>query len=89
MPVISMFFGIVIRMFYRDDQRHHLPHIHAEYQGEVGVFSIVDGSLLEGSLPQGKRKLVEAWIEVRRDELLADWSLAVDGQRVFRIRGLE
>lgn len=89
MPVISMFFGIVIRMFYRDDQRHHLPHIHAEYQGEVGVFSIVNGSLLEGSLPQGKRKLVEAWIEVRRDELMADWSLAVDGQRVFRIRGLE
>ena len=89
MPVISMFFGIVIRMFYRDDQRHHLPHIHAEYQGEVGVFSIVNGSLLEGSLPQGKRKLVEAWIEVRKDELMADWSLAVDGQRVFRIRGLE
>jgi hypothetical protein len=89
MPTISMFFGIIIRMFYRDNQQHHLPHIHAEYQGEVAVFSIQDGSILDGSLPTSKRKLVEAWIEIHRDELFANWQLAVTGETVFKIKGLE
>jgi hypothetical protein len=84
-----MFFGIIIRMFYKDNQQHHLPHIHAEFQGEVAVFSIADGSILDGDIPASKRKLVEAWIEIRRDELLADWQLAVEGTTVFKIKGLE
>lgn len=33
MPTISMFYGILIRMFFRDIDRHHEPHLHAEYQG--------------------------------------------------------
>ena len=64
-------------------------YTHAEYQGEVAVFSIVDGSILNGSLPNTKRKLVEAWIETHRDDLLADWQLAVEGTTVFKIKGLE
>jgi hypothetical protein len=32
MPVISMFCGVIIRMFFKDNQKHHMPHIHAEYQ---------------------------------------------------------
>ena len=89
MPTISMFFGIIVRMFYRDNQQHHLPHIHAEFQGEVAVFAIQDGTILDGSLPIPKRKLVEAWIEIHRDELFADWQLAVEGETVFKIKGLE
>lgn len=89
MPTISMFYGIIIRMFYRDNKQHHLPHIHAEFQGDVIVFAIEDGSVLDGSLPNSKRKLVEAWIEIHRDELLADWQLAVEGETVFKIKGLE
>lgn len=89
MPTISMFFGIIIRMFYKDNQQHHLPHIHAEFQGDVAVFAIADGSILDGGIPPAKRKLVEAWIEIHRDELLADWQLAVEGSTVFKIKGLE
>lgn len=89
MPAISMFFGIIVRMFYRDDKQHHIPHIHAEFQDDIAVFSILDGSILEGSLPSAKRKLVEAWIEIHREELLADWQLAVRGESVFKIKGLE
>lgn len=89
MPTISMFFGIIIRMFFRDNKQHHLPHIHAEYQDNVAVFAINDGSVIDGSLPTSKRKLVEAWIEIHRDELLADWQLAVAGETVFKIKGLE
>lgn len=89
MPIISMFYGIVIRMFYRDNQQHHLPHIHAEYQGQVAVYAIEDGALLEGGLPPAKHKLTVAWMEIHKDELVADWNLAVVGEKTFRIKGLE
>ena len=89
MPVIAMFYGIIIRMFFKDNQQHHLPHIHADFQGEVAVFSIEEGTLLDGRIPPAKQKLVAAWIEIHRDELMADWKLAVVGENVFRIKGLE
>lgn len=43
MPTISMFYGIVISMYFFDDHRHNLPHIHAKYQGEEASFSVLDG----------------------------------------------
>ncbi len=89
MPTISMFYGILIRMFFNDIERHHLPHIHAEYQGQVGVYAIEDGSLLSGSLPPNKHKLVVAWVEIHKDDLFADWELAVNGKQPFKIRGLD
>ena len=50
MPTISMFYGIVIRMFFYDTEKHKLPHIHAEYQGKMAVYSIHDGALMAGRL---------------------------------------
>jgi hypothetical protein len=41
-----MFYGILIRLFFYDTDRHNVPHIHAEYQGKVAVYSIYDGSVL-------------------------------------------
>jgi len=89
MPTISMFYGILIRMFFYDMDKHHVPHIHAEYQGHVAVYSIHDGSVLAGELPPQKHKLVVAWIEIHQDDLLADWELAVNGKKPFPIRGLD
>jgi hypothetical protein len=76
-------------MFFRDVGRHHLPHIHADYQGKVAVYSILDGELLAGSLPSNKHKLVVAWVEIHKDDLLADWELAVIGKKPFPIKGLD
>ncbi len=89
MPTISMFYGLLIRMFFRDLERHHVPHIHADYQGQVAVYSILDGALLAGELPSNKHKLVVAWIEIHHEDLLADWDLAVNGQKLFPIKGLD
>ncbi len=89
MPTISMFYGILIKMFFVDTDKHHIPHIHAEYQGESAVFSIPEGKLLAGSLPSKKQKLVVAWIEIHKEDLLADWELAVNGKTPFPIRGLD
>lgn len=84
-----MFYGILIRMFFYDTDRHQLPHIHAEYQGEVAVYSIPEGDVLTGKLPAKKHKLVVAWIEIHQEDLMADWQLAVNGQNPFPIRGLD
>ena len=58
-------------------------------QGNVAVYSITDGALLAGQLPPNKHKLVVAWIEIHQEDLLADWSLAVNGKKPFSIKGLD
>jgi Domain of unknown function (DUF4160) len=85
MPTISMFYEIIIRMLFMDTQQHHLPHLHIEYQGVQAVISIPDGSILGGDIPAKKLRMVQAWIAIHEDELMADWSLAVSGQPVFPI----
>jgi hypothetical protein len=85
MPAISMFFGIVVYLYFFDNQRHHSPHIHAEYGEHEGTFTISDAEMIEGDLPNKQRKLVSAWIEIHKEELMADWQLAVTGQKVFDI----
>lgn len=89
MPVISMFYGIVIRMFNFDNRRHHVPHIHVSYQGESAVVAIPSGKILEGKIPARKMKLVKAWIELHQDEIMADWELAIKGEEIFKIDPLK
>lgn len=89
MPVISMFYGVIIKLFYFDNQQHHCPHIHVHYQDESAVIEIPTGKVLEGSLKSNKMKLVQAWIEIHQEELMADWELAVNGDEVFKIDPLK
>jgi Domain of unknown function (DUF4160) len=89
MPVISMFYGIIIAMYYLDTKQHNLPHIHVKYQEFEAVFTIPEGNLIDGDLPNNKMKLVVAWIELHKDELMADWELAVSGQKIFSIEPLK
>jgi hypothetical protein len=89
MAIISMFYGLIVSMYYLDNKRHHLPHIHVKYQEKEAVFSIDSGEILEGELPPNKRKLVEAWIEIHKEDPFADWSLAVAGQTIFTIEPLK
>lgn len=88
MPTISFFYGIIIQMFSFDDDPHHLPHIHARYQGYKASFAINESTLIVGDFPDKQRKLVEAWIELRKEELLADWELAISGEEIFKIEPL-
>jgi len=88
MPVISMFYGIIIQMYFFDTKQHHLPHIHIRYQNFSAVIAIESGLLLEGNFPPNKLKLVSAWIEIHKDALLADWQLSVEGQQLFQIEPL-
>lgn len=89
MAIISMFYGIIISMYYLDNRQHNLPHIHVKYQDEEAIISISDGVLLEGSLKTNKMKLVQAWIEIHKDELFANWELAINGETIFKIDPLK
>lgn len=88
MPCISMFYGLLIYMYFFDNKEHKIPHIHVEYQGKKSVFAIESAELIVGDISNKHRKLVEAWIELHRDELLADWQLAISGQDLFKIEPL-
>jgi hypothetical protein len=88
MPVISLFYGIVVSMYFLDSKRHKAPHVHVRYQDSEAVYSIPDGELLSGSIPPAKARLVQAWIEIHREDLLADWLLAVSGQHPHKIEPL-
>ena len=88
MPTISMFYGIIIRMLFMDTKQHHLPHLHVDYQGQNAVITIPDGTILEGDIPAKKLRLLQAWITIHEEELLADWALAVKGEPVFPIEPL-
>ena len=89
MAVISMFYGLIISMYYLDAKRHNYPHIHVQYQENEVVLRIPDGEVLEGSLPAGKLKIVQAWMEIHQEDLLADWKLASTGENVFKIDPLK
>lgn len=89
MPAISMFYGIIIYLYYYDNKQHKLPHIHVKYQSEEAIITIKEGTVLEGNLPNNKMKLVQAWIEIHKDELIANWELAERGEQVFKIDGLK
>jgi hypothetical protein len=89
MPTISMFYGIVIYMYAFDNKRHKLPHIHASYQEFSAVFGIEDSEVLQGELPKNKMRLVQAWIEIHREDLLADWRISVSGHQPQQIKPLE
>jgi hypothetical protein len=49
------------------------------------VIAIPGGEVLEGELKSNKLKLVQAWIEIHRDELMANWELASQGENVFKL----
>jgi len=84
-----MFYGILILMYFYDNKKHARPHIHAEYGDQVASIAIDDGEVLIGSLQPSKMKLVQAWIEIHREDLMADWKLAVAGEPIFRIDPLK
>ena len=70
MPEISRFFGIIIRMFWRE---HEAPHFHAQYGEFVASIDIVSGAFKTRRFPGHASVLVEQWRERHRDALLENW----------------
>lgn len=88
MPTISMFYGIIVRMYCAPDE-HNPPHIHVYYNEFKGIIDLNTCEITEGVLPTKQRKLALAWAELHKDELMADWQLAQNGELPFKIKPLE
>ncbi len=85
MPLVSEFFGIKIYMYWQD----HMPaHFHAEYSGNTVLIDIVNAVVLQGVFPLKQLKLVLAWCELHKDELMANWESARDHGEIKRIEPL-
>lgn len=85
MPVISSFYGIDIKMYFRD---HFPPHFHAYYGEHSAEIVIEDLRVLAGGLPRRALGFVREWAELHRDALLADWERARSGRSLDRIEPL-
>lgn len=84
MPTLSMFYGIIIRMYFAPGE-HNPPHFHAYYNKYKASFDIETLEIIDGQLPRKQMRLVQAWAELHQDELRADWELASSGEPVYKI----
>ena len=86
MPIISTFFGIIIRMFYKE---HEPPHFHAEHQGQQAKFDF-NGRILAGNIrSRTARNLIRRWAILHRAKLEANWEKTKTGRALDSIEPLE
>ncbi|ACD89659.1 conserved hypothetical protein [Chlorobium limicola DSM 245] len=88
MPTISMFYGIIIRMYYAPGE-HPPPHFHVYFAEHKAIVDIRTCEISDGTLPGKQTKLVLAWAELHQDELKADWELVMNGEEPFKIQPLQ
>ncbi len=72
MPVLSRFYGIIIRMYFQQAE-HNPPHIHALYGDDMAEIIIQTGEVLEGHLPPKALAMVREWISLYKNDLLEMW----------------
>jgi hypothetical protein len=85
-PIISTFFGIIIRMFYDD---HAPPHFHAEYQGQDALVTF-DGKIFQGEISSPRaRKLIKEWAQLHRSDLEMNWKRAKALKQLAQIAPLD
>ena len=88
MPALSMFYGIIVRMQSEKGGKHHKPHIHALYRDDEIVIAL-DGEVLEGHFPTRQLKMLEGWMAIHEDELMANWKILSEGEGYFKIDPLK
>lgn len=87
MPIISQFYGIIISMFFNESDQHHKPHLHARYNGIKATYDL-ESNKLNGEMPLKQDKLIQAWIQIHKEELNSLWILMQEEKTYFRIKPL-
>lgn len=82
MPVIARFYGIVVKMYFRE---HGVPHFHALYGEHNGVFEIATLDMLEGDLPGRAERITREWATRYQVDLTRMW----DRREYKQLPGLE
>ena len=84
MPVISRFYGLVVKMYFGASE-HNPPHFHVMYGDYSGVFDLNELKMTEGDLPSKAQDLVLEWAKEHKQELLSIWNT----QKFIKIPPLE
>ena len=74
---------------YYTPKEHNPPHIHTYYQDSVATINILDNEIIEGQIPLRQLRLVQAWIEIHKEDLFANWELCQNGEKPFQIEPLK
>jgi len=88
MPIISQFYGIIIRMYFKDTEQHHKPHFHAKYGGYEAVFDL-EGNLITGNFPPKQQSYIITWADIHKEEIAALWEIMQTDEEYYKIKGLE
>ena len=88
MPIISQFYGILIYLYKEIGGHHNEPHIHIKYN-EYEMSITLDEKIIAGELPVKQKKMLEAWIEIHKEELKAAWYAYNKEGKNIKIKGLE
>lgn len=88
MPIISQFYGIIIKMYLKEGERHNKEHIHITYNEYNAIYDI-KGNIIEGNIPKKQRKMVEAWIAIHEKELKDLWKEIKESGEYFKIEPLK
>lgn len=87
MPIISQFYGIIVSIYFNENNKHNLPHIHVRYNEYKATYDF-DGNTLSGELPFKQNKLIEAWIIIHKEDLVTLWNLMQEEGIYFKIKPL-
>lgn len=88
MPIISQFYGIIVKIYFKEGERHHKEHIHINYNEYEAIYDM-QGIMIRGNLPKKQRKMVEAWITIHEIELIALWKEINESGEYFKIEPLK
>lgn len=88
MPIVSQFYGIIITMYFNENTKHNLPHVHAEYAEFDAIFDLA-GNILDGKMPIKQKKMIEVWILLHHEELKSLWTAMQEYKEFFKIEPLK
>ncbi len=85
MPEICRFYGIIIKMYFRE---HNPPHFHAEYGEYEALINIMTGEVV-GNMSRRALGLIYTWLDEHRDEIMENWNLAQENKSLNHIKPLD
>ena len=88
MATLSMFFGIIIKMYKERGGRHSRAHIHAQHADKTASFDLETSEILAGEMDKDDVDKINGWMSIHREELFANWKLLEEEGTYFKIEPL-
>lgn len=84
-PVVAIVCGVIIHLHRSNKTDGHLPRIYARYGVYNASVAIVDGEVVEGSLPNQQLSSLRNWLKSHKSDVLEKWQLTQQSEASFGI----